>query len=86
MAVVLYFLAFIPTFSSWLNLVERWLCEITDKRIRRGTFQNVAALTAAIKNYIDVHNQNPHVFVWTASVERILMKIIKCKETLDALH
>ena len=54
---------FIPTSSSWLNLVERWFREIADKRIRRLTFQNVAALTAAIKNYIDAHNQNPHVFV-----------------------
>lgn len=81
-----FHLHFIPTSSSWLNLVERWFREITDKRIRRGTFQNVAALTEAIKNYIDAHNQNPHVFVWTASVERILTKISKCKEALDALH
>ena len=81
-----FHLHFIPTSSSWLNLVERWFREITDKRIRRGTFQNVAALTAAIKNYIDAHNQNPHVFVWTAPVERILTKISKCKEALDALH
>ena len=81
-----FHLHFIPTSSSWLNLVERWFHEITDKRIRRGTFQNVAALTAAIKNYIDAHNQNPHVFVWTAPVERILTKISKCKEALDALH
>ena len=81
-----FHLHFIPTASSWLNLVERWFREITDKRIRRGTFQNVAALIAAIKNYIDDHNQNPHVFVWTAPVERILTKISKCKEALDALH
>jgi transposase len=81
-----FHLHFIPTSSSWLNLVERWFREITDKRIRRGTFQNVAALTAAIKNYIDAHNQNPHVFVWTAPVECILTKISKCKEALDALH
>jgi hypothetical protein len=57
-----------------------------DKRIRDGTFQNVAALTAAIKNYIDTHNQNPQVFVWTAPVESILTKISKCKEALDALY
>jgi transposase len=81
-----FHLHFIPTASSWLNLVERWFREITDKRIRRGTFQNVPALIAAIKNYIDAHNQNPHVFVWTAPVERILTKISKCKEALDALH
>jgi hypothetical protein len=50
---------FIPTSSSWLNMVERWLREITDQRIRRGTFWNVSALIEAIKNYIGNHNQNP---------------------------
>ena len=53
-----FHLHFIPTSSSWLNLVERWFREITDKRIRRGTFQNVAALTAAIRNYIDTHTKS----------------------------
>lgn len=81
-----FHLHFIPTSSSWLNLVERWFREITEKRIRRGTFQNVSVLIEAIKNYIDENNQNPHVFVWTAPVERILVKINKCKEALDALH
>jgi len=60
------FLAFIPTSGFWLNLVERWFREITDKLICRGTFQNVAALTATFWNYIDAHNQNLHVFIWTA--------------------
>ena len=81
-----FHLHFIPTSSSWLNLIERWFREITDKRIRRGTFQSVPALTNAIKDYIDNHNQNPQVFVWTASVEKIMSKITKCKEALDALH
>lgn len=77
---------FIPTSSSWLNLVERWFREITDKRIRRGSFQNVPALIAAIHGYLNHHNQNPKVFVWSAPVERILTKVTKCKEVLDALH
>jgi len=77
---------FIPTSSSWLNMVERWFRELTDKRIRRGTFPNVATLIAATKNYLDNHNQNPKVFIWTAPVERILTKVAKCKEALDALH
>jgi transposase len=81
-----FHLHFIPTSSSWLNVVERWFREITEKRIRRGTFHNVAALIAAIKGYLDNHNQNPQVFVWTAPVERILTKVAKCKEVLDALH
>ena len=81
-----FHLHFIPTSSSWLNLVERWFREITDKRIRRGTFRNVPSLIAAIKSYMDTHNQNPQVFVWSAPVEHILAKIAKCKETLDSLH
>jgi len=81
-----FHLHFIPTSSSWLNLVERWFGEITVKRIRRGTFQNVPALIAAIRDYIDNHNQHPQVFVWTAPVEKILAKVAKSKEALDALH
>jgi transposase len=77
---------FTPTSSSWLNLVERWFREITEKRIRRGSFHNVRALIEAINEYLDNHNQNPRVFVWSAPVERILAKIAKCKEALDALH
>jgi transposase len=81
-----FHLHFTPTSSSWLNLVERWFREITDKRLRRGTFHNVEALIAAIDLYLKNHNQQPKVFVWSAPVERILAKIAKCKEVLDALH
>ena len=81
-----FHLHFIPTSSSWLNLVERWFRDITDKRLRRGSFENVPALIKAITDYLDNHNQNPKVFVWSAPVERILAKIAKCKEALDALH
>jgi transposase len=61
---------FTPTSSSWLNLVERWFRDLTDKRIRRGTFTNVAELEAAIQAYIDEHNQNPKAFKWTAKARR----------------
>jgi transposase len=81
-----FHLHFTPTSSSWLNLVERWFREITDKRIRRGAFRSVPELIAAIEDYVSNHNQNPRVFGWTASVESILTKIAKCKEALDALH
>jgi len=77
---------FIPTSSSWLNLVERWFRELTQKRIRRGSFYSVPDLIRAIREYMDNHNQNPQVFVWSAPVESILDKITKCKEALDALH
>jgi len=81
-----FHLHFIPTSSSWLNLVERWFREITDKRIRRGTFKSVPDLVKAIMQYIDAHNQNPKAFVWTASVEKIMTKIAKSKEVLETPH
>jgi len=81
-----FHLHFIPTSSSWLNLVERWFRDLTDKRLRRGSFQNVPELIGVIHQYMDNHNQNPRVFVWTASVERILGKVVKCKEVLGTLH
>jgi len=81
-----FHLHFIPTSSSWLNLVERWFREITDKRIRRGVFKSVPDLIKAIHGYLDNHNQNPKAFVWSAPVERILEKIAKCKEALGTLH
>ena len=77
---------FIPTSSSWLNLVERWFGKITDKRIRRGSFKNVRQLQAAIQDFIDVHNADPKPFVWSAPVERILEKIAKSKELLGTPH
>lgn len=77
---------FIPTSSSWVNMIERWFAEITEKRIRRGTFRSVPELNKAIDEYVENHNQNPRVFVWTAPVERIIEKIAKSKEALDAGH
>ena len=75
-----------PTSSSWLNLVERWFRNLTQQRLRRGSFHHVKELIRAINGYIDNHNQNPRVFVWSAPVGRILTKVAKCKEALDALH
>jgi transposase len=75
-----FHLHFIPTSSSWVNMVERWFREITDKRIRRGTFKNVPVLIEAIYQYIENHNQNPKIFIWSAPVERILEKISKVKK------
>jgi transposase len=81
-----FHLHFTPTSSSWLNMVERWFREITDKRIRRGSFKSVPDLIAAIMQYLDNHNQNPRVFIWSASVDTIMNKIAKCKEVLETLH
>ena len=67
-------------------MVERWFREITDKRIRRGTFHSVPELIAAIQEFLDNHNQAPKVFMWTASVQAILAKVAKSKEALETLH
>jgi transposase len=81
-----FHLHFTPTSSSWLNLIERWFRELSQKCLRRGSFAGVPALISAIEEYLSNHNQNPHVFLWSASVDTILSKISKCKEALDALH
>lgn len=78
-----FHLHFIPTSSSWLNLVERWFREITDKRIRRGTFRNVAQLIAAIEEFIAQHNDSPTPFVWTAQADEILAKVARARAVLD---
>jgi transposase len=77
---------FTPTASSWLNLVERWFREITDKRIRRGVFQSVKQLVAAIDVYIEEHNENPRSFVWTAKAETILEKVRRARAVLDRMR
>lgn len=74
---------FIPTSSSWLNLVERWFRDITEKQIRRGVFRSVKDLTCAIYDYIKRHNKYPKPFVWTAKAEDIIAKYRRAKATLD---
>jgi transposase len=76
---------FTPTSSSWLNMIERWFREITDKRIRRGVFHSVQQLIGAIDAYIVDHNKNPRPFVWTATVQDILAKVRRAREVLDKM-
>ena len=70
-----FHLHFTPTSSSWLNLVERWFRNLTDKAIRRGVFPSVPVLIAAIEAYLQAHNDDPKPFVWTATVNEILEKV-----------
>jgi transposase len=77
---------FVPTSSSWLNMVERWFRDLTDKRIRRGVFKSVADLIAAIEAYIQHHNSNPKPFVWTAKAEDIIAKYRRAKAVLDKVQ
>ena len=78
-------LHFIPTSSSWLNLVERFFAEITDKRIRRGVFTSVADLKAAIRDYLDHRNADPTPFIWTKSAATILEKEARAHDKLKAV-
>lgn len=78
-----FVLHFIPTSSSWLNLVERWFAELSQKAVRRGVFQSVEDLEQAIARFMKEWNANPSPFVWTASVERILEKIERCRLRLE---
>lgn len=68
---------FTPTYGSWINLVERWFAEITNKRIRRGVFRSVKELESAIRQYIAVHNEDPKPFVWTRTADQILASIAR---------
>ena len=76
---------FIPTSSSWLNLVERWFRDITQQRIRRGAFQNVAQLESAIFDYIEHHNDTTTGYTWTATSSDILEKVRRARAVLDKI-
>ncbi|MCD2119638.1 MULTISPECIES: IS630 family transposase [Rhodococcus] len=78
-------LHFTPTSSSWLNLVERWFKELTDKRLRRGSFSNVAELTDAITVWATHWNLDPQPFVWKATAESIIEKARRGREALNQI-
>ena len=77
---------FTPTSSSWLNLIERWFRDLTDKCIRRGAFADVPELIQTITDYIDAHNKDPRSITWTAKAETILEKVRRARATLDNLQ
>jgi len=78
-----FHLHFTPTSSSWLNLVERWFRDLDDKAIRRGVFHSVPNLIAAIEAYLNANNDSPSAFVWTATVEEILVKVRRGRVALQ---
>src|SRR5438128_8521925 len=80
-----FVLHFVPTSSSWLNLVDRWFSELTSKRIRRGAFTSVEELQAAIDDFLTTWNKHPKPFVWTATVESIVEKLSRCRQTLEKI-
>ena len=76
-------LHFIPTSSSWLNLVERFFGLITEKQIRRGVFSSVSDLEKKIMQFIEVHNENPKPLVWTKPVDEIIAKVNRARLALS---
>jgi transposase len=80
-------LHFTPTYSSWLNLVERWFAELTSKWLRRGTHRSVQELTRSIQAWIDTWNEAPRPFVWTKTADEILDTIAAyCQRINDSGH
>jgi transposase len=82
-----YHLHFTPTGASWINLVERWFAELTNKQLRRGTHQSTRALEDAIRAYLSINNQNPKPFIWTKSADEILASVARfCERTSNSGH
>lgn len=77
-----FHLRFTPT-SSWLNQVERWFRDLTDKNVRRGIFGSVPDLIASIEAYLNAHNADPQPYVWTATAESILAKVQRARTKLQ---
>jgi transposase len=81
-----FVLHFVPTSSSWLNLVERWFGHLDEKAIRRGVFRSVEDLKASIDAFLKAWNKDPKPFVWTATVESITEKLSRCRRTLEKIQ
>jgi len=81
-----FVLHFVPTGSSWLNLVERWFGHLDQKAIRRGVFRSVEDLKASIEAFLTAWNKDPKPFVWTATVESIMEKLNRCRRTLEKIQ
>jgi transposase len=74
---------FTPTSASWLNMVERFFRDLTQRRLRRGVFHSVRELEAALETHIALHNQNPKPFIWTAKASDILEKVKRGQAALN---
>lgn len=76
---------FTPTGASWLNMVERFFRDLSEKAIRRGSFYNVDDLVGAITEYVNAHNENPAPYIWTANATDILAKVKRARRALNKL-
>ena len=75
-------LHFVPTSSSWLNLVERWFADLTERRLRRGVFTSVGALVEALTAWATSWNEDPEPFVWHKAAEEIIEKVRRGRAAL----
>jgi transposase len=81
-----YHVHFTPTSASWINQVERWLADLTRKRLRRGVHTSVRQLQVDIRTFIDRHNENPKPFKWIKSADQILVSVKRfCQKTQQTL-
>ncbi len=69
-----------PTSASWLNMVERYFRDLTQNRLKREVFRDLEELIMAVEGYIDLHNQNPKPFIWTAYARDILQKVTRARK------
>lgn len=82
-----YHLHFTPTSASWLNLVERWFAELTQKKLKRGVHRSVQALERDIRSWLTDWNEQPRPFVWTKTADEILEKVAAyCHRISDSGH
>jgi len=82
-----YQIHFTPTSASWLNQVERWFRDLTERRIRRGSFDSLRSLEKAIREYLEQNDREPRPFIWTADADLILGKVQRlCKRIYDSAH
>ena len=82
-----FHLHFTPTSASWLNLVERWFAELTQKQLQRGVHRSTRELERAIREFLDVNNEDPRPFVWTKTADQILESVAAfCNRTYNSGH
>jgi transposase len=82
-----FHLHFTPTSASWLNLVERWFAQLTEKQLRRGVHRSTKELESAIRTFIQHHNKDPKPFIWHKNADQILDSVARfCTRTLDSGH
>jgi transposase len=77
---------FTPTYSSWINLVERYFADLTSRQLRRGSHRSVRELKDAIQEHLDAHNDNPKPYIWTKTADQILASIARFAQRTHAVH